>query len=106
MEKITVLIKEPGTPARFEQVENSVDGFRGVLSDDWEALRLTSDTYLLYDDLAIHKGRPVNCLFLGHVWRGPIVVAKSKETDFCSILPDELPKYKRVFRSLFEEVNT
>ncbi|MDE5655201.1 MAG: DUF3846 domain-containing protein [Clostridia bacterium] len=60
MEKITVMVKEPGKDARLERIEPTLEVFRKLVNGHLEGVRVKDNVYMYIDEDGKHNGKKPN----------------------------------------------
>lgn len=111
--KITVLIKQPGKPARVSEIENTLQSFQEVIEGNLEALPLSYDVLLSHipdicafcnDEGKINNMKAnflIGNLFNGcyDVICGPAVFAGVEDEDTVSLTEKQISMIKKAIKA-------
>lgn len=92
MEKILVVIKEPGQPARIEpQFENTLEAFQKAVGGYIETVTLTPELVIICNEEGRLLDLPNNVSVRGVDFVGTIVACGVKDDDFASLRSASVP---------------
>ena len=101
MEKISVIIKEPGRVPRHVNVSNTLENLQKTVGGYIECVTLTEDMVVLCDEEGRIKGKPYCCNICGVNFVGPVVLVGVNGEVFCD-LPVSYADVKRTMPLLWE----
>lgn len=100
MSKISVLIKEPGKPARHVNISNSLKNLQKTVGGYIETVTLSTDLVIICNEEGRIMGLPHNCHICGVDFVGTIIVCGVKGEEFAD-MPEPFEWFKRYVPSLF-----
>ena len=101
MEKISVIIKEPGRVPRHVNISNTLDNLQKTVGGYIECVTLAEDMAVICDEEGRIKGKPYCCNICGVDFVGPVVIVGVNGDEFCD-LPVSYADIKRMMPKLWE----
>ena len=102
MEKIYVITKRPGCPARHVWMSNSLAAFQKAVGGYIEAVTLAPDAALICNEEGRLLGLERNCKICGVDFCGPIVLVGVHKDAFAD-WPFSWDETRKLFPALFRE---
>ena len=102
-EKIYVITKRPGCPARHVWMSNSLEAFQKAVGGYIETVSLATDAVIVCNEEGRLRGLERNCSICGVDFVGDLVLCGVHKDAFTS-WPLGWEVTKRTFPQLFEEV--
>lgn len=85
MNRINVIVKQPGKDPVEIQVENELRAFQRLVCGHIEPVRIASDMIALVDEEGLINDAVYNCRLAGHQLFGPIVFVGVDGDEFCDV---------------------
>lgn len=101
-EKIYVITKRPGCPARHVWMSNSLEAFQKAVGGYIESVSLATDAVIVCNEEGRLRGLEPNCSICGVDFVGSIVLAGVKGEKFAD-WPANWEETKRLLPVLFQE---
>ena len=101
-EKIYVITKRPGCPARHVWMSNSLEAFQRAVGGYIEAVSLATDAVIVCNEEGRLMGLEPNCSICGVNFVGDLVLCGVKGEEFAD-WPMSWEETKKVLPQLFEE---
>lgn len=102
MNKIKVIIKEPGKLPRSTNISDSLENLQRTVGGYIETVTLESDCVIICDEEGRIKGKPYNCSICGVDFVGTIIICGIWAYEFTDI-PIGFQEAKQLFPELWEE---
>lgn len=90
MNKIQVLIKQPGKAAQLQAIDNTLEALQNIVQGYIEAVQLPGGTVMLINEDGHHTGQAWNFNYMGSPVHGPAIFTGCTGEVLSSITPDEL----------------
>lgn len=100
MEKIRVLIKEPGKVPMHTYIPNTLESLQKNVGGYIETVTAAKDLVIICNEEGRLQGLPYNCSILGLDFVGTIILAGTDGEEFCD-LPAGIDVWKSLFSSLW-----
>ena len=95
MEKIKVIIKEPGEAARVDEIPNTLENLQKAVGGCIETVTVADDLVLVCDEEGWIKDLPYNVTLFGHQFFGTLLVAGVRGDEFASV-PGDINEVKKL----------
>ena len=86
MEKISVIIKEPGRVPRHVNISNTLENLQKTVGGYIECVTIFEDAAVICDEEGRIKGKPYCCNICGVDFVGPVVLVGVNGEEFCDLL--------------------
>ena len=96
MDKIMVLVKQPGKSAASMTIPNEMEEFQRLVGGYIETVTLSDKLVLICNEEGRLFGLPYNCTINGIPFVGDIVVAAWAGDDFCDMTTEALSEVERI----------
>ena len=98
MEKITVVVKEPGKAPEIRQIDNTLKALQDIVGGYIETVTIATDMVIICNEEGLIKHLPPNCRILGCYFVGTILAAGVDGEEFTDV-----PRPEEVAERLFGE---
>lgn len=102
MNKIKVIIKDPGYKPRSTNISDSLQNLQRTIGGYIEIVPISTDCVIICDEEGRIKGYPHCCNICGINFFGTIIICGVSGDEFADI-PIDFQHAKKVFRTLFED---
>lgn len=102
MNKIKVIIKEPGKLPRVTNISDSLENLQRTVGGYIETVTLENECVIICDEEGRIKGKPHNCSICGVDFVGTIMICGVSGDAFADI-PIDFNTVKLLFPELWEE---
>ena len=103
MNKIKVIIKQPGQKPYTTHISGTLENLQKTVGGYIEVIRIGVGMVVLCDEDGKGKNLPYSCTISEIPLVGTVIFAGSKDGEFTDF-PIELKAFKRLFPRIFEEV--
>ena len=100
MDKITVVVKEPGKAPEIRQIDNTLKALQDVVGGYIETVTVATDMVIICNEEGLIKHLLPNCRILGCYFVGTILAVGVDGEEFTDV-----PRPKEVAERLFGEEN-
>lgn len=101
--KISVLIKEPGKEPRHVNISDKLENLQKIVEGYIQIVPIATDAVLICNEEGKLMGLPHCCRLMGEELVGTIILAGTEGEELAD-LPGNWEIWKKLFRSLWEEV--
>ena len=98
MNKISVLVKEPGEAAYHTHIENSLEALQETVGGFIETVTLSDNLVLICNEEGRIWGLPLNFKMCGQDFFGTVIVAGVDADEFCDVPEDEVVNLGQLFK--------
>lgn len=88
-EKIKVIVKDPGKPARVVWISNTLENLQRTVGGYIETVTISTDVVIICNEEGKLLGLPHNCRLCGCDFVGTLIIVGIDKDEFCS-LSDEI----------------
>lgn len=97
-EKIKVIVKDPGKPARVVWISNTLENLQRTVGGYIETVTISTDVVIICNEEGKLLGLPHNCRLCGCDFVGTLIIVGIDKDEFCSLSDEVIRLLKPVIK--------